>query len=142
MEKRKTIWFSVPISTLVQSAEEKASVEIHFSYDELMEQILDENSYNPLVSSANILQDFLSIGKVKQESLTSIKCRFKQSLLKELVEHKNGYNTSVSWKDALFLALDSSNWVLNIPSDTQDEDEDNENEDDEDENEYDEETKV
>ena len=58
MEKRKTIWFSVPISTLIQAAEEKSSVEIQFSYDELMEQILNDNSSSPSISAKNIFKNF------------------------------------------------------------------------------------
>jgi hypothetical protein len=54
MKKRKTIWFSVAVSTLIQAAEEKLSVKIQFSYDELMEQILHDNSSNPSVSTKNL----------------------------------------------------------------------------------------
>lgn len=123
MEKRKTIWFSVPISTLIQAAEERASVKIQFSYDDLMEQMLDDNSSSPSISTKNIFKDFLGGDDGTQERLTAIKCRFGQSFLKELVENKNGYSTSVSWKDALSLALDQNYWCLNIPADAQEEDE-------------------
>lgn len=122
MEKRKTVWFSVPISTLVQAAEEKSDVRIQFSYDELMEQILDDNSSSPSLSTKKVFNDFFGGSDEDQERLTAIKCRFGQTFLKELVESKKGYDTSVSWKDALSLALDQNYWSLNIPSDAQEDD--------------------
>lgn len=129
MEKRKTVWFSVPISTLIQAAEEKSSVKIQFSHDELMEQILDDNYASHSISTEKIFKDLFSRdNNDEEERLTAIKCCFEQSFLKELVENKNGYTTSVSWKDALSLALDQNYWYLNIPADIQDEDEEDEDE--------------
>jgi hypothetical protein len=55
IEKRTTIWFSVPISTLIQAAEEKSNVTIRFSYDELMEQWLDDSSSTSSSSVKNIV---------------------------------------------------------------------------------------
>ena len=132
MEKRKTVWFSVPVSTIIQAAEEKSDVEIQFSYDELMEQILDDSSSRPPISAKNIFKDLFREDSSEQESLTAIKCCFGQSFLKELVENKNGYTTSISWKDALSLTLDQNRWCLNISAtDEDDEVEDDEVEDDE-----------
>ena len=55
IEKRTTIWFSVPISTRIQAAEEKSNVTIRFSYDELMEQWLDDSSSTSSSSVKNIV---------------------------------------------------------------------------------------
>jgi hypothetical protein len=130
MEKRKTIWFSVPISTLIQAAEEHSSIKIQFSHDELMEQILDDNSSDSFLSTKNIF-DFMGKADSQQERLTVIKCRFGQSFLKELIEKKKGYTSSLSWKDALLLALDKTHWSLNIPANSRDEEEEEENDTDE-----------
>ncbi|AFY65910.1 hypothetical protein [Geitlerinema sp. PCC 7407] len=125
MEKRKTICFSVPVSTLIHAAEEKLNVKIQFSYAELMEKILDDNSSIPLISTNKIFEDFFG-GEDKKERLTVIKCCFEQKFLKELVENKQDYTTFVGWKDALSLALDSDYWCLNIPATSQEDEGKNE----------------
>lgn len=125
MEKRKKIWFSVPISTLIQAAEDKTEIEIAISYDKLMEQILDDNSSSrsPVVKKA--LQDLLSsdVDGDDEERMTYVECHFEQSFLKGLIENKEGYTSSVGWKDALFLTLDRSFYCLNIPPSNDSDDE-------------------
>jgi hypothetical protein len=116
MEKRKTIWFYVPISTLIKAAEEKSNVKVQFSHDELMTQILDNNYSGVNISPENILKDILGGQRDKKEKKVAIKLNFEHNYLKKIVEESKGYSTSISWKDALYLALDNTNWCLNIPA--------------------------
>ena len=128
MEKRKTIWFSVLISELIQAAEEKSSITIQISYDELMKQILDDSSLSTSISAKSIFGDFLGTTNNEERS-TVVQCRFEQSFLKGLLERKEGYSISVNWKTALSLALDPNYWGLNIPAKAEEEEYEDEEED-------------
>lgn len=120
MEKHKTIWFSVPVSTLIQAAEEKSDIKIELSYDELMEQVLDEkistSSIAANITANKVIENLFGQGNHPDESLVFIKGRFSHSVLKELIENKSGYSDSVSWKDALHLVLDHNRWSLTVPA--------------------------
>lgn len=135
MEKRKIIWLYVPISTLIKAAENKSNVPIHLSYDELMDQILDDSSSTSSSSVKNIVTSLFGGDNNEEERMTAIKCRFSQSLLRQLVESKNGYNDSITWKDALLLALDKNFYSLDIPASSEEEDEEDIEEEEVDENE-------
>ncbi|WP_424103347.1 hypothetical protein [Moorena producens] len=115
MTKKQNFSAFISVSTLMDIVEKQTIYTVELSYDDIIEQLMNKNTYDRSLNTEELTKEFLSGKPDDDHKLLSINLSFSQEYLKFLIDNKKSYKNIVKWKDILLLVLRPDYYSLPDP---------------------------